>query len=108
MVASDQVQSGGTWRLLVGGSLLVAASTPLNLVLQLLCWPLVGDNRQGTLMLIAAAANVAMFLVFCLVAFLVFRGSTLVRRQTLVLVVLMLPLSVWLAPSLVAWQGIDL
>ena len=91
--------------IVVVGSILVACTTPLNLVLLLLCWVLVqesvgnADNRGWLLFLLGVVVNVGLFLALCVIAHLVSRRWSDRRRVIVIVSVFIFHVALWLGMS---------
>ena len=105
-MATAQASEGGkVWPIVAVGSVLVAATTPINVLLLWLCDGLTGGtagrNLGGGTILLGGVDNVLLFLVLCgLVALACNRAPTAWRRLALV-AALLLHLGVWLGGSLI-------
>jgi len=107
MAMTQRPEPDGTRPLIIGGSILVAITTPLNLILLLLCWWLVkatagpysADNNGPLIGLFAGAINVGLFVLLCGVAIVVFWRSSAYARRVAILVVLVLHLGLWIGLS---------
>jgi hypothetical protein len=107
MATATKPLGGDVGPLVSGGAALVAFSTPLNLVLLLICAGLlerlcggyVADNSGPLLLLLGGAINVGLFLGLCGGALLAFRRSSARRRRVIVVAVLLLHLGLWLGWS---------
>jgi len=107
MVKEQQVHVEGVGTLVVGGAVLVALSTPLNLILQGFCWNFIAGtfgtyaagNSGGGLVMFAGFANVGLYLALCGLTGLVFRQSSLFRQKVAIAVVIVLHLGFWLGWS---------
>lgn len=113
MATTQEPAEGRVLWLVVGGSVLVALTTPLNLVLLLMCWSLIAatagpyaaDNSGGLLVVLGGTVNVGLFLALCGLAHLVFRRSSARRRMVAVVVMLVLHLALWLGWSFAVLAG---
>jgi hypothetical protein len=107
METAQEPRVDSVWPLVLGCSLLVALSSPFNLILGLLCWgliattagPYAADNSGGGRVLLTVVINVAMFLALCGIAGLPFRRAPLFWRRVVVIVILVLHLAFWLGWS---------
>ena len=107
MTEVQQPPTGSVASFVVVGAVLVAFTTPLNLILLLFCWSLVAetagsytaDNSGSGVVLLGGVVNVGLFLALCGLSELSFRRSSLLRRQVAVAVVLVLHLGIWLGGS---------
>jgi hypothetical protein len=97
---------GRVWPLVAAGSVLVAVTTPLNLVLILLCWHLVGAaagssaaNNTAGLTLLSGAVNVGLFLALCDFALREFCHGSVPSQRVAIVVVLVIHLGLWLGLS---------
>ena len=105
MAAAQKSVRGVTWSLVAVGAALVAASTPLNLLLLLLCRSMAGraterymDSGPAPLEVVA---NVVLFLALCVLALLVCRHASVVWQAAAVMTALLLHLGLWLGGSAV-------
>jgi len=86
---------------------LVALSTPLNLILQGFCWKFIAvtsatyaaGNSGSGLVMFTGFANVGLYLALCGLAGLVFSRSSLFRQKVAIAVVIVLHLGFWLGWS---------
>lgn len=107
MAETPQVPVESAATLVIGGGVLVALSTPLNLILQLFCWdfiastasPYAADNSGGGLVMFAGFVNVGLYLALCGLAGLIFRQSSPFRQKLAIFVVIVLHLGFWLGWS---------
>ncbi len=107
MAEGQEAPVGTVVPLVVGGAVVVALTTPLDLVLLLFCWKLIAatagsfaaDNSGGGLVLFGGVVNVGLFLALCKLAGHALRRSSLFRRRVAVVVVLVLHLGRWLGWS---------
>jgi hypothetical protein len=108
MATAEEPPSGRVLPLVVFGSVVVALTTPLNLIMLLLCWrlietlagPYAADNSGAWLVLFGGAVSVGLFLILCGLSWLAFRRSSAHRRRTAVVLVLAFHLVMWLGSSL--------
>ena len=103
MTEDPEAPGGSVAPIVVGGAVLVALATPLNLFLLLFCrgliaaiaGPYAGKGYGVGLVLILVVANVGVFLALCGLAALAFRRSSLYWRRVAVFVVLFLYMGLW-------------
>ncbi len=104
-MAGTQASADGRVRHLVAvASVLVAASTPFNLLLLLLCRGLTGDSttREFSVgeILSGGVVNVGLFLALCGITMVACRRMSAFWRRFAVLAALVLHLALWLGGSL--------
>jgi hypothetical protein len=88
-MAAEQVAENPTvQQQLVVGSIVVALSTPYNLVLLLLCSTLRPDTNPLLLLLLGGVTNIGLFLALCVVALLALRRAMPSRRKRTLTVIL--------------------
>jgi hypothetical protein len=90
--------------LVIYGAILVALTTPLHLVLQLVAWNILAtasdSNSPDGVLGLAAVLNVGLFLVLCGLAVLLSSLLTVAHQRTAVIAALILHLVIWLGLSL--------
>lgn len=107
MAEAEQVHIESVGILVFGGAVLVALSTPLNLILKGFCWIFIAatsgtnaaGNSGGGLVLFAGFVNVGLYLCLCGLAGLFFGRSSLFRQKLAIAVVIVLHLGFWLGWS---------